>query len=82
MSLHTDNLEAAIRVKLSDVSGAEPTLAVRIHKEVLSVLLLVFIVTHCDVGTANHNLSSWVWFIGAEITTYGQKEKDIKMGNI
>ncbi len=67
-------------VKFSDVSGAEPALAVRIHKEVLSVLLLVFIVTHGDIGTTNQNLSSWVWFICAEVTTYDQKKEKYSNG--
>lgn len=71
----TDNLEAAVRMKLPNVSSAEPSLAVRIHEEILTVLLLVLIVSHGDVGPADQNLSSWVWFVCAVIAACNKKER-------
>lgn len=65
----TDDLEASVRVELSDVSGAEPSLAVLIHKEVFTVLGLVFVVTHCYVGTADQDFPPRVGLVRAVVTT-------------
>lgn len=65
----TDDLEASVGMELSDVSGAEPPLAVLIHEEVVAVLELVFVVTHGYVGTANQDFPPWVGLVCAVVAT-------------
>ncbi len=75
-SLHppflTNYLEAPVFVKLSNVSRAEPPLAVLIYKEILLVFCLVLVVSHGYVGSTNQNLPSWVWPVSAAVTTWKQ----------
>ena len=56
-------------MELPDVSGAEPSLALLIHEEVIAVLGFVFVVTHGYIGPADQDLSPRVGLIGAEVTT-------------
>lgn len=65
----TDDLEASVRVELSDVSGAEPSLPSLIHKKVVTVFAFTLEVTHRYVGSADQNLSPWVWLVCAVVTT-------------
>lgn len=66
----TDDLEASVRVELSNVSSAEPSLASLIHKKVVTVFAFALEVTHRYVGTADQNLPPWVWLVCAVVTTY------------
>jgi len=75
---HTHDLKTAVGVNLSDVSGAEPSLALVVGEEVLVFALLVFallvfallpVVTHGDVGPANQDLASGVGLVSAGVAT-------------
>lgn len=72
-SLHppflTNYLEASVFVKLSDVSCAEPPLAVFVYKEIFLVFRLVLVVPHGYVGSADQNLSSRMRLVSATVTT-------------
>lgn len=65
----TDDLEASVGVNLSNVSGAEPPLAVLVHKKVIAVLGLTFVVAHRYIGPADQNLSPRVGLVSAVVTT-------------
>lgn len=65
----TNDLEAPVLLKLSDIPRTEPTLAVLIHKELLLVSCFLSVVSHCDIGSANHNLSSRAGLVCASVTT-------------
>lgn len=62
-SLLTNDLQAAIRVELANVPGAEPPLPILIHKEVLLVLGITLVIAHCYIGTPNQNLPSGVGLV-------------------
>lgn len=65
----TDNLEAAVGMKLSDVPGAEPPLSSLVHEKVVAVLVLVLVIAHRYVGAADEDFSSGVGLVCAVITT-------------
>lgn len=65
----TNDLEASVRVKLANVTSTEPSLAVLIHKKVLTIVAFFFVVAHRYIGPTNQNLSSWVGLICAVVTT-------------
>lgn len=65
----TDDLEASVMVELSNVSGTEPPLAVRIHKKVVTVLGIIFVVAHRYIGAANQNFPPWVGLVRTVVTT-------------
>lgn len=56
-------------MEFSNVSSAEPSLAVLVHKEVVLDLAFAFVVTHCDIGPTNQNFPSWVGLVCAVVTT-------------
>lgn len=56
-------------MEFSDISGAEPPLPLIIHKKVLPVLVFVFVVAHCNVRTADQNLSPGVGLVRTVVTT-------------
>lgn len=58
---------------LSDVSRAEPPLAVAVHGEILLLLVVALVVAHRDVGAADQNLASWMRFVGAAVATLQQE---------
>lgn len=66
----TDNLQTAVSMKLSNVSGAEPSLAFLIHEEVLTVLVFVLVVTHCYIWPTDQNLPSRTGPVCAAIATW------------
>lgn len=72
-SLHppflTDYLEAAVLVDLSDVSGAEPPLAVAVYEEILLVLGVPLVVSHRDIGSTDQDLPSGMWLVSAAVAT-------------
>lgn len=74
----TNYLEASVFVKLSDVSCAEPPLAVFIYKEIFSGFCLVLVVSHGYAGSTNQNLSSWMRLVGATVTTWEQGLKSVE----
>lgn len=69
MNVHTHYLQTAIRVKLSDISGAEPPLTLVILEKVV-IVPVVFKVTHGHIGSAYKNLSSRVWRIFCGVPTW------------
>lgn len=78
MGFLTNDLEAAVFVKLSNVSGAEPPLLVLIYKVVLLAFCLPVVVTHGHVGSSDENLSSWMRLVSASITTLETIKSEIK----
>ena len=64
----THNLQTAICMNLSHISGAEPPLTVLIHKKVLVVAVLP-VVTHGYIGAADQDLASWVWLVFLGVAT-------------
>lgn len=59
---HTHDLQTAVRMNLSNVSGAEPPLTRFVHKVFVAHVLLL-VVAHGDIGAADQNFSSWVWLV-------------------
>lgn len=69
----TDDLEAAVVMDLSDVSGAEPPLAVPVHGEILLLLVFALVVAHRDVRAADQNLPSGMRPVRAVVATLQRK---------
>lgn len=65
----TDDLEAAVRVKLADVAGAEPPLSSLVHEKVIADFVCGFVIAHGYVGAADEDLSSGVGLVCAVVTT-------------
>lgn len=65
----TDDLEAAVVMDLSNVSCAEPPLAVPVHSEILLLLAFTLVVAHGDVRAADQNLPSGMWPVCAVVAT-------------
>lgn len=68
----TNYLEASVFVNLSHISCAEPPLAILIYKEILLVFGLALVVSQCNIGSTDQNLSSGMWLVGATVTTCKQ----------
>lgn len=64
----THYLQAAVRVDLPHVAGAEPPLTVLIHEEVLAVAFGP-VVAHGDVGPADQHLPSRVRLVFTRVAT-------------
>lgn len=69
----TDDLEAAVVTDLSDVSGAEPPLAVPVHSEILPLHVFTLVVAHGDVGPTDQDLPSGMWPVRAVVATLEHK---------
>lgn len=67
----TNDLEAAVFMNFSHISCAEPPLAILIYKEIL-VFGLALVVTLCNIGSTDQNLSSGMWLVTATVTTWKQ----------
>lgn len=65
----TNYLETSIFVNLSNISCAEPPLAILVFEEILAFCLVV---SHCNVDSTHQNLSSRMWLVGAAVTTWKQ----------
>lgn len=64
----TDDLEAAVGVKLADVAGAEPPLSPLVHEKVVADFVGGFVIAHGDVGAADEDLPSGVGLVRAVVT--------------
>lgn len=64
----TNDLEAAVRVELSDIPGAEPPLASLVHEKVLADCVLAFVIAHRYIGAADEDFSPRVGLVCAVIT--------------
>lgn len=67
--IHTNDLQTAIRVDLSHVSSAEPSLTGFIY-EVVLIAVFIVVVTHGYIGPTNQDLPSWVWLVIGRIATW------------
>lgn len=65
----TNDLEAAVGVELSDIPGAEPSLASLVHEKVVADCVLVFVIAHRYIGAADEDFSPGIGLVCAVITT-------------
>lgn len=67
--LFTNDPKTPIRLELSNVSSAEPTLTVLVHKIILCSFGLIFVVTYCYVRSTDENFPSGVGPVRTKVTT-------------
>lgn len=65
----TNDLQTAIRVKLPNISRAQPPLPVFIFKEIRLRFRFVFVIPHCHILATNKNFTSGMWFVSIKIAT-------------
>lgn len=67
--IHTNDLQTAVRVDLSHVSSAEPSLP-RFINNVVPIGAFIVVVAHGYIGPTNQDFSPWVWFVMSSIATW------------